>query len=556
MDGRRSNASCHSAISRGSYCCYTKIYMQNLRVLWQRHKLIVILCTGFFCTVAWMASRWYSHQLNPDALSYFSIASKYAHGDLKHAINGYWSPLLSWLLVPAVWLHMNLVVATKLINALVAIALIVITYTYLLRRSVSRSIIYPTCIILADLLAEWVVYQVSTPDLLEALGLVVFALCLSRFMRKPSRNLGYLLGAVGAFMYFAKGFGFYLFIGTVVLAAIWEWWNDRKHNVKIVIKRYAPVAIVFATLVLPFVAVISIKYHQPTINNAGTFDWNVYGIHGQGTQPIDNYGPLAPPNPTAISAWEDPTFLASKRADWSPFESRAAATYFFKKLWWPNFNAIFSIFRGFGAYVSFAFIILIIGCFRRGIYQDDSLIFTTILVVAIAAYSLIFIDARYLWGEAVLALIATAMFLSNLYKRKLFTQLQIIVAAVIICGIMVLGTIQALIGSRHLGKDEYDVATSLQVFLPAGSHIMSDQFAKTFPICYQLHLRCYNVLSPPTTNTEAYTRQLQHFGVAYFLDFHSRDNDPALQSYLLAHAVYIHTATVDGLSYSLYSLDI
>jgi hypothetical protein len=35
-----------------------------------------------------------------DATLYLSIAQKYVNGDFVNAINGYWGPLLSWLMVP------------------------------------------------------------------------------------------------------------------------------------------------------------------------------------------------------------------------------------------------------------------------------------------------------------------------------------------------------------------------------------------------------------------------------------------------------------------------
>ena len=43
------------------------------------------------------------YQINPDGMSYMRIAQYWAVGDVRHAVNGYWSPLLSWCLVPFVW---------------------------------------------------------------------------------------------------------------------------------------------------------------------------------------------------------------------------------------------------------------------------------------------------------------------------------------------------------------------------------------------------------------------------------------------------------------------
>lgn len=44
--------------------------------------------------------NYYQYQINPDGICYISIAQKYLSGNYGSAINGYWGPLLSWLLVP------------------------------------------------------------------------------------------------------------------------------------------------------------------------------------------------------------------------------------------------------------------------------------------------------------------------------------------------------------------------------------------------------------------------------------------------------------------------
>ena len=43
---------------------------------------------------------WFLHRVAPDAASYLTIARKYRASEFSDAINGYWSPLLSWLVAP------------------------------------------------------------------------------------------------------------------------------------------------------------------------------------------------------------------------------------------------------------------------------------------------------------------------------------------------------------------------------------------------------------------------------------------------------------------------
>ena len=42
----------------------------------------------------------YVYLLNADGTSYISIANQYWRGNWGQAVNGFWGPLLSWLLIP------------------------------------------------------------------------------------------------------------------------------------------------------------------------------------------------------------------------------------------------------------------------------------------------------------------------------------------------------------------------------------------------------------------------------------------------------------------------
>lgn len=49
-------------------------------------------------------AHWYQfrHVIYADGISYLEIAERYAEGNFAEALNGYWSPLFSWLLIPVV----------------------------------------------------------------------------------------------------------------------------------------------------------------------------------------------------------------------------------------------------------------------------------------------------------------------------------------------------------------------------------------------------------------------------------------------------------------------
>src|SRR5205085_1059147 len=58
---------------------------------------IALVVFALLSAVVFPYVRFYAD--NPDTFQYISISSKYLSGDWSYAINGYWSPLISWLLI-------------------------------------------------------------------------------------------------------------------------------------------------------------------------------------------------------------------------------------------------------------------------------------------------------------------------------------------------------------------------------------------------------------------------------------------------------------------------
>ncbi len=64
--------------------------------------IIVILIIYF--VLAGFSLRYFQYKIAGDEISYIDIAHAYAEGHWGNAINGYWSPLFSWLMAPFILL--------------------------------------------------------------------------------------------------------------------------------------------------------------------------------------------------------------------------------------------------------------------------------------------------------------------------------------------------------------------------------------------------------------------------------------------------------------------
>lgn len=504
---------------------------QRILTFFKHHAFIIILCAVFSILSTIIITALYTHMMNPDAMSYFSIAQKYANGDIKHAINGYWGPLMSWLLVPAVWMDLNLSVAGKMVSVFASVGLLITAYRFFENRQVSRYISSFLLIALATYLFDWSIVGAIAPDVIMAFLMVLFAVKLSDFLHKPSLSLGIWLGVIGALLYFCKGFGFFLFIGIVGVVALWQMITSRTFWP--IVRRFLPMALSFAILVVPFIAVISVKYDKLTINNAGAFNQHVNSPHYQGVQPIDVMGPLPLPNDSAVSPWEDPSIFVNLIPGWNPLSSGNALHYFYYNIFYPNVLLSFHILYSLGPIMCAGLLLAVMGAFRKGKFRQEYALFSIMTVMMFAAYVMVFILDRYLWGGLGLAALSLGLWAQTMLEKDVISPRQIIIAGVIICAILGILVGKQTTDAKRPNTDEYKSALNVKAVLPERTKVIADNFHITNYACFEANLRCYNVIaSLPEDQQEEYYQSLKDMGIEYFLYYHTRAEDAQLQQFI------------------------
>ncbi len=518
------------------------------------NKAFVLVCAVYLFAGLLLALTWYRYQLNPDATSYFSIAYKYAHLDVRHAVNGYWGPMLSWLLVPAVWLHANLIISAKLISLVAGLATLVLTYTFMINRGVNRLLANIVCVILGVLLITVAMTSI-TPDVLMTFFFVLYAFSLVNFTVKPTNTKAVGLGAIGAALYFTKGFGFYFFIAVTLAVMIWQSWN-KKHDRR-VLKRYLLLFAVFAVIAAPFITVISVKYCHLTINTAGNFDRNLYGPASGGTQyPMVVQGPFAPPNGSATSVWEDPTPLTPliPGYGWNPLGSAHNRSYFIHSVLGNNFNRALQAVKTAGLLVVLGFFVMGLGCLRPHKLRREYAVFTLISATMILAYSLVYLEARYIGAAVVLAATAAGLWLSTLERQKLLNKTQIAIAGTVLISMALATNYTLLSQGRYVNRPDYEISKVLKPAIPDSAGIVSDNFY-SINICYHAHLRCYGVLTPPVRNQTQYAKLLKKLGAAYYLQYDPKGAPSSTKQFVLQNFTRTSQYQSGGERITLYKLN-
>ena len=72
--------------------------MKNRSILNDNWDIIIVLVV--YSILAFFSLKYFQYRIGGDEISYINIAKAYAAGNWGAAINGYWSPLYSWLMSP------------------------------------------------------------------------------------------------------------------------------------------------------------------------------------------------------------------------------------------------------------------------------------------------------------------------------------------------------------------------------------------------------------------------------------------------------------------------
>lgn len=248
---------------------------------------------------------------NIDGVSYMSIAEQYASWHWADAVNGYWSPMVSWLMAPLIGIGLGPTTSFGIVNLLACVAIAGVGAWLLLRTTgngwtAAWYTVAVTPLLIADV-------SLQTPDVLVLLWSLAFVwalLAADRAWHGSVRRIvrtGVLLGLVCAIGYCTKAFLVPVFLVVVPLWALIRWYQDRRgHRERrsLLLPAVALAAVVVFSA--PWVIALSVKFggvelgSSLTVNVSGKFS-DTSGTDAQ------QYRIASPPNALAVSPNEDRT---------------------------------------------------------------------------------------------------------------------------------------------------------------------------------------------------------------------------------------------------------
>ena len=515
-----------------------------------------------YLVVCAVALPWHLHRVSPDASAYLTIARKYAALNFEEAVNGYWSPLFSWLLAPLLCLGFATEVAGRCLDVAIGAGAIAATWWLARRLKQSPVVCAMTSLAMVGPVAMYALKD-TPADLLVACLLVIYVGVLvgEDYPRSPWQ--GAACGLLGALAFLAKAYALPFFLAHY--SAVSLYLVVRRRGVhddrRKLVGATAAGLFVFAVVAGAWAGVLSRKYDRWTFGTTGAYQLRVIAPGSIGN-PLDRGGLYPPSNATAVSAWEDPSDLrAPAFATARPRSPRPAIVRPPARLPTPSPPApeaarakvaptgavswsrvvgnqvlryLFNVVMLCGVLFRLTplwpliFAGLCVACWqRRGKVRDRCVILLGTLLLYPSGYLLIFIVPRYFWIMTFLLAAAAFLLPKVLFMPRAKRWATAWNVAILVSFLLWPTWIMARTW-HHVLERVATLAEQLHDAVPPGSRLASDaEFGISNSLAYHLGAHYHGLLRPGGTNDE-HERQLREQHVGYVLIW----GDPAAHPFL------------------------
>ncbi|KUG22887.1 hypothetical protein ASZ90_007322 [hydrocarbon metagenome] len=255
----------------------------------------------YFVIVSLFFSR-FSQDMSVDGVSYVEIARLYLAGNWQEAVNGFWSPLISWLLVPLLACKLSPDIAFKIITISAGLIALFANGALVSQCVKNRNLSLIVQCAAAVMIASFALL-VCTPDILGLAFSLLFIVALITSLRTKRFSWIFTAGVLLVISYFAKTF--FLPFGICIAVMFPSAGFALHHSLdrfRYDIRNTILICCIAAVLVMPWVIAIHAKYGEWTIGTAGKLNFDLVVKQENITQLIASK--------TVISPFQDPTRFA------------------------------------------------------------------------------------------------------------------------------------------------------------------------------------------------------------------------------------------------------
>lgn len=476
-------------------------------MLYNKHSqlYISIILLLIFYLVSW---PFYKYMLDPDGACYAAIAEQYAEGHIYEAVNGLWSPLHGWLIIPLIKFGIYTPYAFKISNLLIGTGILITVHQYLIKSTIDQTLQRSILFSLVVFISYLICHELAA-DLPFCLAIIIYFKITHSKDFYDSRKKNILAGLVGGLAFLAKAVGFPFFLIHFALIHFWKRFSLRDK------KYYLAGLLTFFLIATPWIIALAVKYSQWMYSGSGLLNmsWLLNPVKSE------HIVFFPPPHKHAYSFWEDPWYMQDKFN--SPFDSLNHFTTLFKQILHNIQDAIKSL-----LHISFlAPAICVAGLYnllREPSKEHFFVLISTLLLPA--GYLLFHYEDRFLWPVYILIMITGVYYFNYLLKLSLLKKWQRMLLWTIYFGSFVIEPVNQLKDALHFNKNEYDLASLMRRHHITGSFASNKRRSECGIIAYINRQKYYWPNKTNKTDPEL-IRCAKKDNIEYFLFFHEKKQD-------------------------------
>ena len=468
-------------------------------------------------------------RITADSMLYFSLAEKYLAGDFVNAINGYWGPLLAWLMIPFLYMGISDVLTINLIDLIIGDLLIIGVWRLSYRFEITDKVRSVLMIALLPIVLKFSLVQPM--DFLLVCILIFYLSIVFKTDYQKSVSSGLFSGVLGSLAYFTKAYAFPFFIvHFFIMNTLHYLKSTAKDDRKKVLRNAVAGFLLFFMISGAWILLISDKYGHVTFSTMRDTNFNAPGPDDMGGGlefgvPVFTEGFYEPPNETAFVVWEDPSYLRGK--PWSAWQSPRHFKHFIR-LTFRNISDGLKIFESFSTFSIVIIVAYILLCSMRSkeeLFSKGVLLYPLFTIILFSGgYVLFHFEDRYVWLSNILLLLMGGYLLTVLFQGEFFRsglRKNILIVFFIISFIFVPSKYVIQVSRGGMDNEMYLVSTDLKKYDISGNiasnrYLLShDAWHETFRLAYWLDSRYYGQSREGISDEDLKT-ELEKYDIDYY----------------------------------------
>lgn len=446
------------------------------------------------------------YAINPDGISYITIARKYAAGNFADALNAYWGPLYSMILSLLLLSGLPEILSARFLQLLLGVILF-----FLIKKALQlpqleiekKNLLYLAFIPVSLYFVYWFI----TPDLLLALLVFWYTILVldPEYENKPITAI--CCGLLGGLAFLAKSYGLFFFLIHFTLINFIFFLGPG--NKKKIVNNYFTGVVVLLMIALAWSGLLSAKYGFFTLGTSAEINMAYVGPEANNQHLQLQQRILQPPNKTAISAWEDPSFYPVQKK-WNPVGSAEEFKHQISLILINLVKMFFFIFL-------FSPLLIILFIIERKFFIKNK----TRIYLAVTAliyplgYLILYIETRYIWFTYLVVLIITFSLFSSIKIRFSLREDIVRLTAILLMLSLISFPVYALFKKVNAGKDVYALSQELKKLKISGNFACDTNGFDTHYLAYFLDSKFCGEINKNPREPE-FLNYLKNKGIDYF----------------------------------------